>query len=121
MWPAGVGPTGWLFWAAGGALGALEGHGPQLACIFVDSALPAHAEGCSVRVSCSANFLLHMGMRHVCGEFGPKSLLRPLPAWVRGNPVKTLKAVVAHRRALICTSVSRVIMEQVLGALTDMH
>ena len=65
VWPAGVGPTGRLFWAAGGALGALEGHGPQPVCIFVDSALPAHAVGCSVRVSCSTNFLLHEGMRVV--------------------------------------------------------
>ena len=64
--PAGVGPTGLLLWAAGGALGALEGHGPQPVCIFVDSALPAHAVGCSVRVSCSTNFLLHEGMLVVC-------------------------------------------------------
>lgn len=66
VWPAGVGPTGRLCWAAGGALSALEGHGPQPACIFVDSALPAHAVGCSVRVSCSANSELYEGMRVVC-------------------------------------------------------
>ena len=49
-------------WAAGGALGALEGTGRRASCIFVDYALPAHAVGCSMRVSCSANFLLHEGM-----------------------------------------------------------
>ena len=79
VWPAGVGPTGRLFWAAGGALGALEGHGPQPVCIFVDSALPAHAVGCSVRVSCSTNFLLHEGMLVVCIACRSKSLLHPLP------------------------------------------
>ena len=41
-------------------------HGQPRVCIFVDSALPAHAVRCSVRVSCSTNFLLHEGMLVVC-------------------------------------------------------
>ena len=63
---AGVGSAEGPLWAAGGALGALEGHGQPRVCIFVDSALPAHAVRCSVRVSCSTNFLLHEGMLVVC-------------------------------------------------------
>ena len=63
---AGVGSAEGSLWAAGGALGALEGHGQPRVCIFVDSALPAHAVRRSVRVSCSTNFLLHEGMLVVC-------------------------------------------------------
>ena len=98
---AGAGQVGWrvcgrpawgrrggsrLCWAAGGALSALEGHGPQPACIFVDSALPAHAVGCSVRVSCSANSELYEGMRVVCVwvrhffTIGPP-IIRSLAKW----------------------------------------
>ena len=49
-----------------GPLEALEGHGQPCVRIFIDSALPAHAVGCSVRASCSTNFLLHEGMLVVC-------------------------------------------------------
>ena len=38
---AGVGSAEGPLWAAGGALGALEGHGQPRVRIFVDSALPA--------------------------------------------------------------------------------
>ena len=48
---AGVGSVERPVWAAGGALGALKGHGQPRVCIFVDSALPAHAVRCSVRAS----------------------------------------------------------------------
>ena len=72
---AGGGKVGW--WACGGRawgrrtgrsgpLTALEGHGQPRVRIFFDSALPAHAVGCSVRASCSTNFLLHEGMLVVC-------------------------------------------------------
>ena len=63
---AGVGSAEGPLWAAGGALGALEGHGQPRVRIFIDSAFPAHAVRCSVRVSCSTNFLLHEGMLVVC-------------------------------------------------------
>ena len=72
---AGGGKVGW--WACGGRawgrrtgrsgpLTALEGHGQPSVHIFIDSAPPAHAVRCCVRVSCSTNFLLHEGMLVVC-------------------------------------------------------
>ena len=58
-------------WAADGARGALESRVARADTRarfvhFVYSALPAHAVRCSMRVSCSTNFLLHEGMRVVC-------------------------------------------------------
>ena len=43
-----------------------SGMGPTSASVLLISALPAHAVRCSVRVSCSTNFLLHEGMLVVC-------------------------------------------------------
>ena len=63
---AGVGPAEGPLWAADGARGALEWHGPTRVRVLFISALPAHAVRCSVRASCSTNFLLHVGMRVVC-------------------------------------------------------
>ena len=63
---AGVGPAEGPLWAADGARGALEWHGPTRVRVLFISALPAHAVRCSVRVSCSTNFLLHEGMLVVC-------------------------------------------------------
>ena len=63
---AGVGPAEGPLWAADGARGALEWHGPTRVRVLFISALPAHAVRCSVRVSCSTNFLLHEGMLAVC-------------------------------------------------------
>ena len=48
------------------AAASLKGHGQPRVRIFIDSALPAHAVRCCVRVSCSTNFLLHEGMLVVC-------------------------------------------------------
>ena len=80
----GVGPADRPLWAAGGALGALEAHGPKSARVLVNFSRLGLLCALCMRASCSKNFFLYVGMRVVC--------VARRPFWSFGPPT----AVVVH-------------------------
>ena len=62
----GVGPADRPLWAAGGALGALEAHGPKSARVLVIFSRSGLLCALYMRASRSKNFFLYVGMRVVC-------------------------------------------------------
>ena len=65
------------FWAVGGSRGVAFAHGCVMAGVHVVFARSAHAVGCSMRASCSTNFLLHVGMCVVCVARRPFRSIAP--------------------------------------------